>query len=680
MAPRSTKSRKLKPTLTADYLGKWFRVLSNISAGLLIVGTGVLVCLLLYQGMFSSSLVYNVDPSSYMPFFRACRLTAVTGFHSCDALEVNVTGAAAWTSIGHQLAADLDLTASSAPLFVTTCVAGGGRDDGFAALALIVADAAFPVCNPVGPQPILSHSMVETVTTLAFPQGAFLLTTFADNRPLNVTHLAQTSGPSASVTTSVVKTIVAVDGTRTATKWDQVNYATSLNSLNRLFLMRVMQSPIFMDISTIASDVPGYNIGHSTRWIVSFAWHKRHAVDNYILLFLFQILISCVSLCLLANDGVITLEGLSGLVKNKPVLTYDILASLERRKVLLVALICTFFFSPLYADAIRYTYDINGHHYWSISLLMVAVMMALSWMALLTCLQYLPVPVTSWRHKPLCYNAPVLVYCSIVFFVVVEAAQNRGPSEAVAFWTHATPTLHLNIAGTLWPSGGFDLDGTTPVIYLLMSDLIVSVVGAWLVSIVAHKLFFGNVILDTSWTSHNDFTNQVAPPQYVTSLDLDKKNTITIGNKLYCKPSTIVLLGYCTVRAKTKYSIPVDGHGGTNHNASSRESSLNEPASKSDAHPSSSKGVSHHGSHVGAMLTSGDPGANSKALNQPSRAAQYYVVSIYSLVPALESWLRRSYPPQVFGVINSNKFQVCKSNTKLEQNTTYVYSRGDCCG
>ncbi|ETV93809.1 hypothetical protein H310_12373 [Aphanomyces invadans] len=673
MAP----SRTIAPSLTTAYLAKWFRVISNFVAGLLILGTGVLVVVLVSQGMFQSTYVYVKPPEAWTTLSTSCRLDAA-GFvpSSCSEVEVAATGALPWQSIGAQLALDLRIASHNSTVFVTSCLAANSVDV-TASVSLVVGERDFPLCRPTARQEILGLSAVEAVTTAVFPNGAFLLSTFSDAKPVERVDVVDTMGVRIPVTRSVSKTIIATDGTTTPTLWNQPNYATSLNSLNRFFLMQVWLVVHFVDISALvaANKIDGYHIGKTTGYATTLGWDNSHNVDNYMLLLAFQILICAVSLALLSNDGVITLEGLSGLLKNKPVLTYDILASLERRKVLLVSLVCTFFFSPLYADAIRYSYGVTGYHFWSLSLLMIAVMMALSWIALLTSLQWLPVPVR-WLNRPICYSAPVFVYCTVLFVVIVEAAQSQGPVQAESFWNHGGNTLFLNINGTLYKSGATDTQGTTPVIYLLMPDLIVCVVAAWVASIAAHKVLVGYVVLDTSWTSHNDFVSQLPMPQWVTSLDLDHKNTISIGNKLYCKPSLMVLLGYCTIRDKTRavhYAMSGETHN-THVYVSSHHSSSHD---RVDTHVLHTGGNGHKGNHS-ALLD--DAAAARQHAQRLRSATEYFVVSIYVLVPSILPWVRYFHQPQVFGKISSNRFERCKSNTHLEQGLKYTYSRGDCCG
>ncbi|CAK4790737.1 unnamed protein product [Aphanomyces euteiches] len=385
-----------------------------------------------------------------------------------------------------------------------------------------------------------------------------------------------------------------------------------------------------------------------------------HKVDNYMLLFLFQIVICSVTLVLLGNDGLITLEGLSGLLKNKPVLTYDILASLERRKILLFALVGVFLFSPLYADVIRYTYTINGYHYWSLSLVMVGLIMALSWMAILTCIvQWLPVP-AAWRNRPVCYSAPLFIYWNGIGFVVLEAAQLRGAKAAANFWGDAPSTLQLEIDGVLKVSGAFSLDGGTPIIYTFMPEIGAVLVLSWLLSIAAHKVLTGTIVLDTTWTAQNEFMNHLTLPQWITSLDLDKKNTIAIGNKLYCRPSLMVLLGYCTVYDDNKYRLPKDEHLNFSSCMSSHAEETTSPGK-------------------GKIMVQSIAATRSSVTSNMHEEVRYIVISIYGLMATAVPWIRRFHQTKIVGEIFQNKFTPSKSIVRIDRAHDYVYSRGDCC-
>ncbi|RHY81712.1 hypothetical protein DYB31_004943 [Aphanomyces astaci] len=634
--------------------------MSNFCAILLILATAGLVLILLKQGMFYSTNMSYYNQDQWISYGQTCRLTYASGFvpNSCSFAEVNVTGAVAWSSVGRQLGADVLVSNQSVVAFVTTCyITGIGR---WGTLYLLVGDAEFPQCNPQGSQEVLGMTTLETVGTPEYPDGAFLLSTCSDAIPSRPASVVETNGMVRGVSASISKVFVsASDGWTEVATWDQPNYIATVNSLNRLYLMRVWVVAHCVDmLEAEIQALPGYSIGKTSRKVLSIGWENSHDVDNQAMLIAFQLFMCFTSLALLSNDGLITLEGLSGLLQNKPVLTYDMIASLERRKLLLLEFVGTFLFSPLYVDVLRYTYDIEGHHYWSMSFLMMAVMMALSWMAILTLVQAVPVP-SPWRNRPLCYSAPVFIYCTVILFVGVELAKGRGPTQAADFWTYIAPTLELCINGSMWTSGAYVIEsdvGITPVIYIVLPDLVVCMVVAWVLSILAHKVLWGRCLLNTAWTSQNAFLNELTTPQWVTSLDLDEANAISIGNKRYCKPSLMVLLGYCTVLDKSGDKVARD----VAVSCSSRESSSTVDVGRE--------------SHLAAG-----------SLKPPSKPcqethAQYMVVSIYDLVPTITSWLRHLYQPKVVGTIHQNKFDLCKSTTRVSKPTLYQYSRGDCCG
>ncbi|ETV93813.1 hypothetical protein H310_12377 [Aphanomyces invadans] len=173
--------RRARPKLSATYISKWLRVLSNIFAGVLILGTGVLVLLLLYQGMFYSQWIRPMALDKWNPMFKSCRLDAL-GFvpGTCDDEEVQSTGDVAWASIGAQLAMDLLRNESDGQVFVTTCLIGGYENAAWATVMFVVGGDIFPDCHPVGEQAILGMAALETIGNDDFPFGAYLLSTFSD--------------------------------------------------------------------------------------------------------------------------------------------------------------------------------------------------------------------------------------------------------------------------------------------------------------------------------------------------------------------------------------------------------------------------------------------------------------------------------------------------------------------
>ncbi|KDO26900.1 hypothetical protein SPRG_20426 [Saprolegnia parasitica CBS 223.65] len=324
-------------------------------------------------------------------------------------------------------------------------------------------------------------------------------------------------------------------------------------------------------------------------------------------------------------------------------------------------------YSPLYADVLRYLYNMEGFGdlYWSLSLEMISAMFAFSWIAFLSCWQHLPCP-AMLRHKPLSYSGPIYVYSSLFIFLLLATIRTRGRVESAAFWTDAEALLTISVNGTPTLAGSYTADGTVPVVDKLMVDVAITNFSAWAISIMANKLLLGYMYLDTRWTEKNEFLKMIDTPvpQWVTCMDLDVKNAIVIGDKLYCKPSMLALLGFCTVLLKTKYTATA---GVVVAPSSSRISQIIHSAT------SARKG------DTSATATGTDTRGSVRIDTTKKAAPQpYQVISIYGLLPAI--MMSKVYVPRLLGTIEHNVFAPAKSSTRLEKNVPYVYSRGDCCG
>ncbi|RHZ07902.1 hypothetical protein DYB31_011451 [Aphanomyces astaci] len=608
---------------------KWWRVISNLLAIFLILLTGLTVVVLLAKGMFFSRLAspYFQTSTDWKPYNQTCRLSP-DGFvaASCSAEEVAFTlSPEAWHSIGWQLASDIQVPSATVAAYVTTCVIGTRRE--WVGVAMLVGEFGFPQCLPVGEQVILGMALLETATTATYPDGAYLLSSFSGMKQThNMTELALSDGTVAMAFAPMVKTLVSTDGVTSMAHRRQPNYRTTLNSLNQRYLMEMISVAEYIDISSVVSTQSGWSVGSRNRFVGTFAWDTQHKVSNYEELLVFQIAIALAALCLLANDGIITLEGLSGLLKDRPVLTYDLFSALERRKLLLVFLVWTMMFSPLYADVLRYLHLVAGNGPWDLSLIMVASLFAWSWMGVLTCVQHVPCPV-AWRHRPLAYSAPVFVNTNLALFLGLQMAKDRGFVEFFEFWADAHPLLGIQVHSVAMNAGAYGLDGTTPVIYKLLPDIAMCLGISWVVSIISAASSNGwDCRLDTAWTAHNSFLQSVGVPRWVTCMSLDKRNAIPIGkDKLYCKPSTLVLMGYTSVHSAAVMSM----------NTNAREE---------------------------------------------NHAMEHFVLGIYDLIRAIMPVLRRRRPPRVHGTIQHNAFLSAKSTVTLDATRTFVYSRGECCG
>ncbi|OQR91792.1 hypothetical protein ACHHYP_04363 [Achlya hypogyna] len=676
-AARQPGRKSHGPEFTVAYISKWVRITSNFFAGAMIVGTAIIIGFLLWKGMFQSQYVMSYPQSApdseWQDFHQACVLDE-RGWvsNTCDAAEVALTGAIPWASLGRQLAGSLLLATNHSTALVTSCLVGMDRSRVAVILLASNRTDGYASCHPKGGQPIMGMFVLETATTSEYPNGAYLLSSWSDYQHYPLSVMIQTDLTPVPIV-PFTKSFVDTNGAVAAASNETVNYYTQVNSLNRRYLMWATSNVhIVAILDTTGWD--GWSYGKFSNYAGTIGWVQKHSVDNHYELLYFQIAITFLSLAVLANDAYVTFQGASGLLKNKPVLTYDIFSGLERRKMLICALVATMCYSPLYADVLRYLYNMNGFGdtYWSLSLEMIAAMFAFSWIAFLSCWQHLPVP-KFLRHRPLSYSGPIFVYMSLFIFLVIATARRRGRLEAAAFWTDAEALLTLNVNGTPVLAGSYTAEGTLPVVNKLMIDVVITNFGAWGIAILANKLMLGYVYLDTKWTEKNEFLKMLDTPvpQWVTCMDLDVKNAIIIGDKLYCKPSMLALLGFCTVLVKNKYSAGV----------------VVVPSSARSILGSARKGDSSNTrktDNSSARKGDSDDTRGSVRMETAKRGPPqpFLVISIYDLLPAIAKptmspW---AYIPRVLGTIEHNTFVPAKSATRLEKNLTYGYSRGDCCG
>ncbi|OQS02737.1 hypothetical protein THRCLA_04926 [Thraustotheca clavata] len=683
--PHHTNHRTNGPEFTIVYISKWVRITSNVIAGCIILATAIIVAFLLWKGMFQSRYVIaypqSTQDSEWESFHSSCVLDQ-NGWipNTCDQSEINLTGPTPWTSVGTEIASSLELKTNKSTAYVTTCLVG--MDRGRVAVILLTADPSdgYAKCIPNGGQPATGVFVLETATTDNYPNGVFLLSSNSDSKHYPMSVCVQTDGTSVPII-SFMKAFIAVNGSVAAAPDTTVNYYTQINSLNRRYLIWVTSSVHIIAIFD-PTQYTGWTYGKYSGYIGTIGWVQQHTVDNHYELLHFQILITIISLGVLSNDAYVTFHGASGLLKNKPVLTYDVFSGLERRKALMCCLVATMCYSPLYADVLRYLYNMNGFgdKYWSLSLEMIAAMFAFSWIAFLSCWQRLPCPKFLY-NKPLSYSAPIFIYSYLTIFLAIATIRRRGHLEASKFWTDADALLTIQVNGQPVLAGSYTADGTLPVINKLMLDVLITNFSAWFVSILANKFMLGYIYLDTTWTEKNEFLKMLdtPKPQWVTSLDLDGKNAIYIGDKLYCKPSMLALLGFCTILTKTKYAVS----GGVVLPGTARKVEV-----QSNTHSSRAGNYSENTNAVSTQTqretnqSVGNEDSNIHHVQTRKQPQPYLVISIYNLLPSIffPKYRHHCYVPRILGTIEHNVYTPCKSSTKLENGMSYVYSRGDCCG
>ncbi|KDO23279.1 hypothetical protein SPRG_11209 [Saprolegnia parasitica CBS 223.65] len=336
-----------------------------------------------------------------------------------------------------------------------------------------------------------------------------------------------------------------------------------------------------------------------------------------------QIVFSILSIVLFWGDVYMTMEGLHGVLHNKPVLTYDVLSGLERRKLLMLFITLNSMPSILYIDVARIYYGTeSGLKVWAIATVSLSILAAFSGFLLVTLVQYLPPP-RFLRHRVATFSAPVFLYASILSVAI--AISDEMLTLNLSF-NNAPAGLAFFARGVFWPSGAYTPDGAPAAIGHLLPmmwlPVLVSLVGAIVYSKLK-RILEGHVgIVNTEWTTKNTFLSATTVPHWITSMPLAAHHGIKIGNRTFCKPSTQVLFGYASV-------MPVEA----------------------------SKKVL-----VAGSVAAAEPDAD--------------LISIYDLGWTLVfgAWL--PWHPKRFGTNVKNKFQAPSGDARLLKTRRYIHTRG----
>ncbi|KDO34504.1 hypothetical protein SPRG_00567 [Saprolegnia parasitica CBS 223.65] len=562
--------------------------------------------------------------------------------NTCSAVEESVIVPAAWTAVGVALAQQWSLElAKASPLYITTCSIGGSADVGWANLEFIAGYAAFPECLPTnGAQPVAGMMMLETTIREKYPEGVYLMTLYSDLTPEMqlVQNYVNTDGSVAPLIDNVKRTVITQAG---GIENDLLgsDYIITSRPLGDRYLVT---SACHTEIEELSGQISalgltGWSQGAHSKLPIVPGWNCGHDVANANELIAIQVIFAVMTLLLLSGDLLTTYQGLKGVLGGKPVLTYAILSGLERRKLLMVCILVNAMPGLLYMDVSRiYFFTENGFKIWSLSALMVASFVSFGWLLAVSLLDWLCRPLRSLLgQKCLTYSAPLYMYASIAAIFVVLAG-DRGLFKQVynAFFA-APPYIGMFVNNATWPSGAYVAEGTPTAFTWLQSEILTPLFVSWVASIgyaTLYRIFAvrrcdtastssvstaSRIFLSTNWCSTNSFLSHVAPPSVLTTLPLEQSNAIKIGNRMFCKPSTMALLGYATV--------------------------LNAP----------------------------DATASMKKADE-----EFTIVSIYSLVLALYSPKWFCVKPRAVGSIVANTFRETKG--PLDRTKTYIYTRGTC--
>ncbi|EQC37819.1 hypothetical protein SDRG_04843 [Saprolegnia diclina VS20] len=550
----SSSTRKYD-AIKRDSMRVWMRIIANLVVVAAIYGSLSSMFILSALGAFRrSNLTYHFQNDAWRPLAQSCLLTS-EGFapHSCSSVESSLLATpAAWAATGNQLAHVLQVP-PQAKWKVTTCMVGcssDANDSTPASLQMLVGYDVYPECNPQqGSQSIAGMILLEgTVVDDVYPNGAYLLTVFADTHMNTTTTYVDSDDSSTTrIIRDVERVLIGRDGS--AQRYPEgANAIIKSHPLGPRYSIRASCVAQIVDISDEVGSQRGWSTGRESKKAVVTGKACGHVVSESIELEVVHAVLVIITIVGLGGDMLMTFEGLKGVLQHKPVLTYDILTGVERRKGLLFIGAISAFPGLLFFDIARiYAGRPIDDWLWLLSILTLGIFVA--WFALLLFLglQFVPSP-PSIRHKLAPWSPAVFIYGAIPS---ISASVYGSYEDLHASFFAATSLLGMNVSGRVCGCGAYDANSIASATSLTLGNIVIAVCTCFLMSIVyamAKLQFFQKkCVLDTTWTKNNEFLSQSAMPYWFTGLPLDQADAIKIGNKLFCKPSMQARMGLAAV-------------------------------------------------------------------------------------------------------------------------------------
>ncbi|CAK4143948.1 unnamed protein product [Aphanomyces euteiches] len=573
-----------------------------------------------FQGIDYDATSLNVHGS-------ACRVDA-SGFipATCQPHEIATTTTPAWMAIGETLALQWQAERASSPFLVTTCTKTKSNESGHVALVFLAGVDSFPMCQPTtfsGQQEIAGMAMLETTVREEFQHGAYMLTVFADQTDI---------ATKERLIANVHQTLIATNGS-VAIDAVGINALQYSVPLGRRYKVSSWTRPVVVDLTAemdpTASFRRGWNVGRLSKKAIAMTWTYRRQVNNWQELLVFYFTVSAISWALISGDFYLTIQGLRGFLQHKPVMSYALSTSLERRRLVLLHWILVQSVAWVYADALR-CFQGGGASLglWLIVAAFIAGFHMSCFMLTMTCVQRLPSPF----QYVATFSPNAMQNTIFPLFLIVWLS--RSSANSAAF--HAAPiALGLNISGVVRSSGAYANGGLVNSVIQDMAPISLSIVfGSFFTTLavcqIQRKRQHGTFLLNIAWTKTNGFLDACQMPHWITGLPLEEHNMVKIGNKLYCKPSTQATLGLGFASVVPRRRLLVD--------------------------------------------------ARDRAAEKPSNdEMEMTLVSIYATVPTLLSmhrYLPRWLSPNVFGTIKKNSFTRANGHTLDDE--PYVHNRGVC--
>ncbi|EQC38430.1 hypothetical protein SDRG_04139 [Saprolegnia diclina VS20] len=543
----------------------------------------------------------------------------------------------AMTDVMHSVAQTLVQQLPSASVHVTTCVMGA--DVGFGAILLLLSPLSAPPvsCTPSSVvSSVLGLALLETAMNYSSP--VFLLSSYMDAPQSAIETRVDSSGKLTSVSGSVIKTLLASDG-KTApwrTSFNHSTWAFASQPIGARYectygcVAEVLVAPSALNDGAVTYK------GIASSSLLGVGWTCSHTVSNYMDFVVLQPILVLVVLHLVNGDFFTTLLGWSGVLSRKPVLTYDFVSSMERRRLALFFLTIVRIPSLGYVEVTRLYLETTGHfNVHCVAVLMVSgfPVFLVYWAIIL--LQRVPAP--RWCHgRAIRVVSPLLLLGTMISSVIATCNfENVRATLQDPLWRRlpaADVAVHLPNTTRAFALGAFATLEVPTAVSLLQPTVLNCLFGTLAISIVLPMLLQRRVLLDLRYFARNDFLATQFIPSFVTVLPLYENDCIKYGTKLFVKPSTIAMLGYAMIK-----EAPV--------------------------------------THKIAVIAQDVPGsARDAAANASSNVIA--IVSVYDLMPSLLP--HALLPPHIVAWIDNYHFKPAPAHTTLGKSTTYRPTKGSC--
>ncbi|KAF0694164.1 Aste57867_14951 [Aphanomyces stellatus] len=389
-----------------------------------------------------------------------------------------------------------------------------------------------------------------------YTDGLYFLTLYADlDTTMTAFVYTNSDGTTQKLVSNPKRTLITGDG-HTVPDDSGRDYIITSRPLGSRYAVTGYCITVIEELSELSESLglTGWSQGKTSKLPIVPGWNCGSQVSNANELIALQIVFSLLSLVFFAGDMFITIEGLQGIIKGTPVLKYTILSGLERRKLLLLCLTIASMPGLLYMDVARiYYFTTNGFKIWTLSAILVVACFTFGF---LLALSFVDSMLPFLRPHGLClgYSAPFFIISSLVWLSAQWCTKAACLNGYNAFYS-AHAFLGFSVNNATWPSGSYVAAGTSPIITTLSSSVVntlgICFAASLGVSTLYRRVIHHRWLVDTSWCHSNSLLHHIHAPNFITALPLEPSNGIRIGNKLYCKPSTIALMGYAAVVAKS---------------------------------------------------------------------------------------------------------------------------------